>query len=489
MKERILILLLAVSMTTVLTGGLFCVDVSATEPNNEAEVLSVEPNDTGVEDLQEETVQEEPVQDVSAEGTSDVVTEEPAADTNEEEDILRKPVYNGITIDGDFSDWESVGKTNISDGSVADLAMVFDGEDIFIYVSEPEGSYWPVAQCAGVTADGKFVITSDTGKQSIFYLRTDNIKNRDNVVIDGSSVRYDESTRRYELRLPASFVSEYNSTITLGYYEGRELIVGVANLQGHSSSQRDVNTGETIGTEEDEENTEEFTGFADWAGYPHSTIAYSTIDAEGSAAMYVKDTTLYIHEITRNSVDHSEYAGNLTPFTLVLNGENKEDFNNQLMIKLISVDASGNTTDNGEADLRAITPGEYTFLVADNTVAWGYANWNMNNDRPSWEPETAHTIYGTARVKVTEAGYEMECNMDLEKLAKVYSAKKNAAFSADDIKKIEAQFGDIGPQWISYAGTSTGPIVGAVVCAVFALFAAYEFCRRKDEDRLVEEAV
>lgn len=442
MNGRILSLLLAVSMTTVLTGGLFCVDVSATEP---------------------------------------------AADANEEEDILRKPAYNGITIDGDFSDWESVGKTNISDGSVADLAMVFDGEDIFIYVSEPEGS-WPVAQGAGVTSDGKFVITSDTGKQSIFYLRTDNIKNRDNVVIDGSSVRYDESTRRYELRLPASFVTEYNSTITLGYYEGRELIVGVANLQGHSSSQRDVNTGETIGTEDDEENTEEFTGFADWAGYPHSTISYSTIDAEGSGAMYVKDTTLYIHEITRNSVDHSEYAGNLTPFNIVLNGEDKI-WDNTLQIKLISVDASGNTADNGEVALKELATGEYTFLVASNTNSWGYDNWNVNNDRPSWEPETAHTIYGTARVKVTEAGYEMECNMDLEKLAKVYSAKKNVAFSADDIKKIEAQFGDIGPQWISYAGTSTGPIVGAVVCAVFALFAAYEFCRRKDEDRLVEEAV
>jgi uncharacterized protein (TIGR04145 family) len=47
---------------------------------------------------------------------------------------------------------------------------------------------------------------------------------------------------------------------------------------------------------------------------------------------------------------------------------------------------------------------------------------------------------------------------------------KNASFSelkpmeAIDMKRIEAHFQDIGPQWIGCAGASTGPFVGILLC-------------------------
>lgn len=452
-------------------GGVYDVEIRVPDDYFAGDEFSVTYNGSTIStedittDEAEDETEETDVTDETGEDSGADIKETEGSDeesSKENEKPVSHAAYKGIDIDGDFADWDAVAKNAVDDGSLKNIAMVFDGEDIFIYMEEPEGSAWNVAAGAGVTADGKFAITSDTGKQSIFYVDTKSIHERDGDVIEGSSVVFAGS--RAEIRLPASFVKEYNETISLGYFNGNErLVADVANLQGHSSSQKDKNDGSGISMGD---------GFYDWTGYPHSTIAYSTTDSEGSGAIYSDGSKAYIHEITSNSVDHSEYAGNLTPFTISLNGDQKVH-EKLVYLKLISADAAGNTTDNGESDLRNLTPGSYTFYVADNTVAWGFWNWNVNNAE-----DIHHEIYGKAHVSVTETGYEMECDIDLEKLARVYSAKTNTAFTANDIKKIEVQFGDIGQQWISYSGTSTGPVAG-VILAIALSFGAIGYHNKR----------
>ena len=397
------------------------------------------------------------------EGSESPKTDDTAKDTDNKEKS-KDAVYSGITIDGDFSDWDAVAFTPVEDGSLKSIAMIFDGEDIFIYMEEPEENVWNTSAGAGVTGDGKFVITSDTGKQSVFYVRVTSIIERDGDVVEGSSIV--TAGKRIEIRLPASFVKEYKETISLGYFQGNEYLVrDVANLKGGSTNQKQENSGSGIAMGD---------GYYDWEGYPHSTIAYSSTDAEGSAGIFSDGKHIYIHEITSNSVDKSEYAGNLTPFTICLNGDQKV-FENLIYLKLISADASGNTSDNGESDLSGLTAGDYTFYVADNNVAWGFSNWNVNNPE-----DIHHEIYGKAYVRVTETGYEMECDIDAAKLARVYSEKKGVNLDPTDIKKVEVNFGDIGPNWISWSGTSTGPVAGVAVAVILSFGSVYLIRKRRE---------
>lgn len=511
MKKRFLSLFMAVFCGAFLMAGAIPTNVYATEmpeqenaaegttvsngegtadseTTSEPEEVSPEGNETDAEvngagegtEQKDEAGNPEDTDSATGSGETKEETEEVTQEETETPSD-RAAAYTGISLDGSVTDWDSVAKTTVADGSVQDVAMVFDGNDIFIYISEPADSSWDVARCAGVTHDGKFVITSDTGKQSVFYLRSDRIIDRNGNIIEGASVVY--NNKQYEIRLPESMVKEYNETISLGYYEGSELITGVANLQGTSDSKVDPNSGGSIGT-----GIESGSGFANWAGYPHSTIAYSTIDAEGSAALYSTGDTLYIHELTSSAVDKDENASHLTPFTIAVNGA-PDNWQNLVFVKLITVDANGNTTNGAENDLSSLTPGQYTFYVADNTVAWGYDGWNINNSLNPWETETSHTIYGKATVLVTETGYEMECSIDMDKLAKVYSVKNNSAFSANDLKTIQVQFGDIGNQWVSCAGTSTGPVEGGIIATLIAGFAAYKYYRKKEKYVPEAEAV
>ena len=54
--------------------------------------------------------------------------------------------------------------------------------------------------------------------------------------------------------------------------------------------------------------------------------------------------------------------------------------------------------------------------------------------------------------------------MDLEKLAKHFG------MDASDMKLIQAQYINIGAEWVSIAGTSTGTWMGISLCGLFVLF-------------------
>lgn len=45
-------------------------------------------------------------------------------------------VYQGVTIDGTFIDWDAVARTDVNDASLEEVATVFDGDYFYIYIKE-----------------------------------------------------------------------------------------------------------------------------------------------------------------------------------------------------------------------------------------------------------------------------------------------------------------------------------------------------------------
>jgi uncharacterized protein (TIGR04145 family) len=75
---------------------------------------------------------------------------------------------------------------------------------------------------------------------------------------------------------------------------------------------------------------------------------------------------------------------------------------------------------------------------------------------------------GDIYIKINQDGTaESEFYLDAEKVAariKNASRSELKPMKAIDMQKIEAHFPKLGPQWIGYAGASTGPFVGILLC-------------------------
>ena len=78
--------------------------------------------------------------------------------------------------------------------------------------------------------------------------------------------------------------------------------------------------------------------------------------------------------------------------------------------------------------------GTYTFEILDHRTVG-------NNPQ----------VYGTIVLTVNGYQDEMEFTLDLEKVAEY------TGMNVQDMKLIEAQFGRLGQEWVSTAGTSSGP--------------------------------
>ena len=77
---------------------------------------------------------------------------------------------------------------------------------------------------------------------------------------------------------------------------------------------------------------------------------------------------------------------------------------------------------------------------------------------------------------------ELEYEIDLEKLSSYISTSNSTPYemSVTDMKTIQAKYQNIGDQWVTIAGTSSGPVVGVVLCiSTVACVLAYR--RRKQK--------
>ncbi len=351
-----------------------------------------------------------------------------------------EPVYSGISIDGDFSDWDAVTKYDgpgcTNEGHpdcVASSAMVFDGDYVYLYLREQPGMN---AAAAGSHGNGNYAITTDLGRTLLIDLESDGTVRG----IDGAMCVHNGT--QWEIAIPASALPAYRKTISFGLYQDEPVIRDVANLDGSSGG------GDFSGIVIDGQ-------YGDWADYPHTLIQYATAGTQapvpdGEAAIYADGTTLYGHTVT-------EYGAHLTggydlayAITIAFNGDRdykSTPSDGNLYPYLVQVDDDGNITYPTVGNL---PNGTHEFYIMD-TRSW-HSSKNVNDLQGN------DMIFGRMLITVQDGREECEYEIDLEKVAQYIGC------DAGDFKLIEAQFGRIGQQWTSCAGASSGAPLGIALC-------------------------
>ena len=199
--------------------------------------------------------------------------------------------------------------------------------------------------------------------------------------------------------------------------------------------------------------------YGDWDYYPHKLIEYSTPGSNGradsEAALYLDDTTLYGHVRIASHSNRMKFQ----PFTLRFNGKKGKS----LDICLVAVDKDGNI--NYDPKLSDLQIGKtYEFYLFDRqagTDAKDIADKNV-------------PIFGQMHYTPGASSDETEYKVDLEKVAEYLH------MNVTDMKLIEANYVNIGDEWVSIAGTSTGPLLGMSLCGLSVL-AVFGYRRRKNK--------
>lgn len=363
-------------------------------------------------------------------------------------------VYEGIVIDGSYSDWAAVNKVEAACPEEANhtfdcldyAAAVFDGDYLYLYLQDGQtGS----AAGAGLNSNGRYSITSDLGRRIVFQLSTENGGSLKG--IDGAQVKY--YGKEWEIAIPADKLPIYSESLNFGLYQEEPFVTGVVNLQGNEGG-----VGEFDGISYDGL-------FGDWASYPHTLIQYATSgtqnngpDAEG--ALHVEDTTLYGHVLSSMDAHLAEQGGEFAKGIAICFNGDREYYGDKtwnLYPSLIAVEDDG--TIIWEPQTRNLESGGYEFCIIDSRM--GFDQEAITNVSQLQEHEQ---ILGKMWVEVSEYNDEIEFYIDLEQVAKFLSYHSDTTISPDDFKLIEANFGRIGSDYLSYGGTSSGPFLGVGLC-------------------------
>lgn len=374
--------------------------------------------------------------------------------------------YAGITIDGDFSDWDGVQKYPAANG-INQVAFVFDGDYMYVYIDEPSQAF--SATWSGTHGNGKFTVLTDLGYEMLFQLTSEN--NGTVAGVNGALCAHSDTTwgldgYYWELAIPASNLPAYNETVSFGHYLTDGMYVSnVANIadvgqQGGGESQESGST-ETAGGEQAAGGS--FTGVAydgsydDWIYYPHTLIEYATAGThetvpDGEAALYSADGILYGHVQTCMPSHLQEAGGEFTQaVTIRVNGS--MDFYPQM----ITVDGSGNIDYNPQ--ISGLPQGTYEFWIIDTQGGKNATNVSQWTDPAAAYIYGTNAVYGRAMVTVGASRDDMEYFIDIPTLAAKFGIDANSA------QTLAAQYGRIGQQWTQTAGTSTGAVLGLALCA------------------------
>ena len=347
-------------------------------------------------------------------------------------------VYEGIVIDGEFHDWDAVSKHPAAEphGWLDSAAMVFDGDTVYIYIKEAPGG--DASNC-GTHQNGQYAIVTDLNKTLLVQL------NQDGTVsgIEGATASHVGA--QWEIAIPASALPEYLESLSFGLYMLRPFFLeGVTNLDGSTSG------GSFDGIVYDG-------NYRDWDYYPHTLIEYDTpgtqehvVDGEG--ALWSSNATLFGHVVTEH-VDHLEEGGGEFAYavSITFNGNRDYDPNSNFYPRLVAVDEAGNINWD---PVFPLPNGTYEFYIASQDAWHTSTNINSLNDMDQ--------LYGKMIMTIGDDKDECEFYLDLEMVA------KKLGCDASDFKLIEAQFGRIGQQWISTAGSSSGALLGIGLSIVFA---------------------
>ena len=371
-------------------------------------------------------------------------------DINDIAENTQKPeaAYTGISIDGNFADWQAVDEKTVKKDALDSMAAVFDGDWLYLLIKEDKSTEEGSIGWSGESGNGHFTIKTDTNRNSTFKVALKNGKPEINV--EGASIEY--SNRKYELAIPKSFIKEYKQSISISYYatENEEIVIvdELLNLQG-----------------EEESENKNFAGisydglFGDWSYYPHSLIEYSTsggnkADAEG--ALWTDDDYVYGHVTSYENINNGEFQN----FSIKVN----DNANKTLNVAPLILDDSGKIVRiASRGDVSNLEKGVHEYYLID---------YETGESFQGKKPEDVNAVVGKIYVSIGASKDEFEYIVDMEKLAQKNNVSKS------DLKDIKAKYIQIGNEWVAYAGTSTGPLIGIGICALL-VFWAYFMRQRK----------
>lgn len=383
-------------------------------------------------------------------------------------------VYDGITIDGKFSDWAAVPKTEADNDPPAhnpfhtsvDMAVVWDGDYVYIYFGYVDGNANGLSSY-GPLGSGQFSIVTDLGRTMLIRPNI-NPASKTAVVdgVDGAFIAidsYDWAPRGHkaELAIPTSALPEYLESFSFGYYMEPPIITDIVNMQDTPGGVDPFKSNVVIDGK-----------YNDWVGYPHALIEYddpgiqhSKVDGEG--ALWSNDGWLYGHVVTEHP-DHLAEQGScfLAAIEIAFNGDRAyKDYPNKgnFYPRILAIHEDGTVIDYYKTlnEGHSTPNGTYTYYIFDTRTdpVWQFGHTDENG---VWHDATAADLienaFGTMKVTVTGTRDEAEFQMDLKKVAAYIEQDADTAF-----KTIDIHWGRIGPQWITTAGTPTGPILGVAL--------------------------
>lgn len=386
-------------------------------------------------------------------------------DTTEDANAdLAVTTANGITIDGNFSDWNNVQKTQNPASALKEGAAVWIGDYVYLYLREQD--WWDgCATQVGPWNNGTYCIElSDGTKTNIM------ISNAAAYVRSGKELReldFRYSNHEYEIAVPVSSLQGFNDKITSLNFGIMTDTTPIYITQGCVNQSPGIDTDDTT-TGTLKKISYDY-DFSDWEGYQKTSIGYNT-KADASGALYSDGDILFGY------VDYygAYYRDVFNFITLSVNGQNSR---NTMYFTLRGVDANGNVQQ--WKDATNLGPGDYEFYLFD-TAYVGSAS-NINN------PWTY--TYGRAYIHVDKTGRaQMEYYIDIPTLVEVVNKAPEQWGAYDwnlkqsDMKTFHVNYVRIGPQWISCGGTSTGPILGILLCLAVVVIA--QVYRKKRTGRL-----
>lgn len=368
-------------------------------------------------------------------GTTVDISQVEVLDGNDTKEEETEPVYNGITIDGKFSDWGAVTKyeagcpNEAHSDCINEVGMVFDGDYVYIYIKDGKGGS---AFGAGSHSNGQYSIKTDLGNELVFQLTQDGNVNG----VEGAECIH--VGRQWEISIPKSALPSYNKTISFGLYLTEPFVTNVANLVDDGSDDKIDYDIKYDGL------------FGDWDKYPHQTIQYATAGthhemADAKAALACNGSTLLGHVVTTMPEHLAEAGGEfMSAVTIKFNDNYNQVFYPRPEAVALDGTINWNTPKSGYDE------GTYEFYLF-STDAWHNSeNINSTNE--------ADTCYGKMIIKVGETKDECEFYLDLELIA------KKLGCDASDFKQIDGQFGRLGQQWVTTAGASSGAWLGLGIC-------------------------
>ena len=389
-----------------------------------------------------------------------------------------------ISLDGDFSDWETRQGTEVHDGLLSKMDMIW-AEDggLYIYLEEKDGKDGAVAGNIGNWNDGRYVITSDTGRQMVFILKANEntgecwLQDADGnkftdvelVYVPGKYTYTQETGTvktggKYEIKIPASMIKSYNQSVSLGYYlsDNQKIVSDVANPYLETPAE-DTNVNAIV-----------FDGnTGDWDHVVgQELIEYSTDKADAEAKLLTDDNTNILNVFVQ-VYKKGQYQKCFNFFELAVNG----DFDHQIGFQLLALGDDGYLHPIGK--LNDGTPGTYTYYIggiglncAKSGEIWGYDGTKINLETN----DPNRPILGKMFLTVDATGkVSTESQLDLDKISYYMGV------SADNMKEVDMRWIRIGDKWISAAGTSTGPIPGILMGVGVVAFAAWGM-KKKEED-------